>query len=180
MPIPQNAQTHSHNSSTICRRIVWVCLTILWNWRLKGKVYQAKSPSWWCNVSYCLKVNMWIIEYLQWDTIRKQLQYQMLYLQFECQYYPLLIYLLLIQQGLFVVMKNQNLGIWSHKSQFPGYCACWRGRFEFIFLKVRCHSFRYFEKRDYFYCKFVILVKTFVNCSEAALDCKGYQHNMSA
>ena len=28
--ISQNGQTHSKNSSTICRRIVWVCLTILW------------------------------------------------------------------------------------------------------------------------------------------------------
>ena len=25
-----------NNSSANCRRIVWVCLTILWNWRLKG------------------------------------------------------------------------------------------------------------------------------------------------
>ena len=31
-----NGQTHSNNSSAICRRIVWVCLTILWDWRLKG------------------------------------------------------------------------------------------------------------------------------------------------
>ena len=36
VPIPQNAQTHWNNSSIICRRIVWVCLTILWNWRLKA------------------------------------------------------------------------------------------------------------------------------------------------
>ena len=34
-PIPQNRQTHSSNLSAICWRIVWVCLTILWNWRLK-------------------------------------------------------------------------------------------------------------------------------------------------
>ena len=33
---PQNGKTHSNNSSAICRRIVWVCLTILWGWRLKG------------------------------------------------------------------------------------------------------------------------------------------------
>ena len=32
---PQNGQTHSNNSSEIRRRIVWVCLTILWNWHLK-------------------------------------------------------------------------------------------------------------------------------------------------
>ena len=32
---PQNGQTHSNNSSEISRRIVWVCLTILWNWHLK-------------------------------------------------------------------------------------------------------------------------------------------------
>ena len=36
-PISQNGQTHSNNSSAIPRRIVWVCLTILWDWRLKGK-----------------------------------------------------------------------------------------------------------------------------------------------
>ena len=35
-PISQNAQTHSNNSSANCRRIVWVCMTILWDWRLKG------------------------------------------------------------------------------------------------------------------------------------------------
>ena len=38
MPTPQNGQTHSNNSSPICRRIVWVYLTILWSWRLKGQV----------------------------------------------------------------------------------------------------------------------------------------------
>ena len=34
--IPQNGQTHSNNSLGICRQIVWVCLTILWGWRLKS------------------------------------------------------------------------------------------------------------------------------------------------
>ena len=29
MPNPQNGQTHSSNLSTICQRIVWVCLAIL-------------------------------------------------------------------------------------------------------------------------------------------------------
>ena len=38
MPIPQNGQTHSNNSSAICRSIVWVCLTILWNWHLKASL----------------------------------------------------------------------------------------------------------------------------------------------
>ena len=33
---PKNGQTHSNNSSSIFRRIVLVCLTILWNWHLKG------------------------------------------------------------------------------------------------------------------------------------------------
>ena len=33
---PQNGQTHSNNSLAISRRIVWVFLTILWGWRLKG------------------------------------------------------------------------------------------------------------------------------------------------
>ena len=39
-PIPQNGQTHSNNSSAICRRIVWVCLTILWDWRLRVKKWR--------------------------------------------------------------------------------------------------------------------------------------------
>ena len=34
--ISQNGQTHSNNSSANFRRIAWVCLTILWDWRLKG------------------------------------------------------------------------------------------------------------------------------------------------
>ena len=34
--ISQNGQTHTNNSSANCRRIVWVCLTILWDWRVKG------------------------------------------------------------------------------------------------------------------------------------------------
>ena len=37
MPIPQNGQTHPNNSLAVCRWIVWVCLTILWDWRLKGE-----------------------------------------------------------------------------------------------------------------------------------------------
>ena len=35
---PQNGQTHSNNSPANCQGIVWVCLTILWGWRLKGYV----------------------------------------------------------------------------------------------------------------------------------------------
>ena len=35
-PIPQNCQTHSNNLSVNCRRIVWVCLTILWDWHLNN------------------------------------------------------------------------------------------------------------------------------------------------
>ena len=34
--ISQNVQTHLNNSLANCRRIVGVCLTILWDWRLKG------------------------------------------------------------------------------------------------------------------------------------------------
>ena len=29
---PRNGQTHSNNSSANCRRISWVCLTILWDY----------------------------------------------------------------------------------------------------------------------------------------------------
>ena len=35
-PTPQNGLTQSNNLSTNYRRIAWVCLTILWGWRLKG------------------------------------------------------------------------------------------------------------------------------------------------
>ena len=35
---PQNGQTHSNNLSAICRQIVWVCLTILRGWLLKGSI----------------------------------------------------------------------------------------------------------------------------------------------
>ena len=35
-PTAQNIQTHSNNSSLNCRPVVWVCLAILWGWRLKG------------------------------------------------------------------------------------------------------------------------------------------------
>ena len=33
----KNGQTHSNSSSANCRQIVWMCLTILWNWILKGQ-----------------------------------------------------------------------------------------------------------------------------------------------
>ena len=49
MPISQNGQTHSNNTSAICRRIVWVCLTILWNWRLRVNnfaIFTGKHLSW--------------------------------------------------------------------------------------------------------------------------------------
>ena len=40
-PLSQNCRTHSNNSSANCRRIVWVCLTILREWRLslKGNIF---------------------------------------------------------------------------------------------------------------------------------------------
>ena len=33
---PQSGQTHLNNLSAKYRRFVWVCLTILWGWRLNG------------------------------------------------------------------------------------------------------------------------------------------------
>ena len=36
VPFSQNGQTHSNNSLAISQQIVWVCLTILWDCRLKG------------------------------------------------------------------------------------------------------------------------------------------------
>ena len=54
-PISLNVQTHSNNLLANCRRIVWrrivwVCLTILWDWRLKG--YNIKNAKW---VGLCRK-----------------------------------------------------------------------------------------------------------------------------
>ena len=45
IPIPQNGQTHSNNSSANCRRIVWVCLAILWNWCLKVKLVKSHKKT---------------------------------------------------------------------------------------------------------------------------------------
>ena len=51
-PIPQNDQTHSNNSSAICRRIIWVCLTILWIWCLKSSEgYAIQMKIWYANYS---------------------------------------------------------------------------------------------------------------------------------
>ena len=36
MPVPQNGQTHSKNSSAICRQIFWLCLTIFFGLALKN------------------------------------------------------------------------------------------------------------------------------------------------
>ena len=46
MPIPQNDQTHSDNSLAVWWGIVWVCLTILWGWYLKGKALKACMLLW--------------------------------------------------------------------------------------------------------------------------------------
>ena len=42
-PISQNGQTHLNNLLAIYWQIVWVCLTILWDWHLKGKQQPKKS-----------------------------------------------------------------------------------------------------------------------------------------
>ena len=44
----RNSQTRSNNSSAICWRIVWVCLTIFGDWRLKGRkklIWCTKNPN---------------------------------------------------------------------------------------------------------------------------------------
>ena len=43
MPAPQNYQTHSNNLSANCWRIVWVCLTILSNWRWNAEAHWTLS-----------------------------------------------------------------------------------------------------------------------------------------
>ena len=42
-PIPQNGQTHSNKSSPNCRRILWVCLTILWSWQLNWRLSDSSK-----------------------------------------------------------------------------------------------------------------------------------------
>ena len=42
-----HGQTHSNNSSTVSRRIVWECLTILWVWRLN---HQRSCKIFWGNL----------------------------------------------------------------------------------------------------------------------------------
>ena len=42
-PISQNGQTYSKNPSAIYQRIVWVCVTILWDWRLKGLTFEKNQ-----------------------------------------------------------------------------------------------------------------------------------------
>ena len=66
-PISQNGQTHSNNSSANCRRIVWVFLTILWDWRLKDKLkqwllekYFSKILKWWGCLTELLILKKWI------------------------------------------------------------------------------------------------------------------------
>ena len=52
-PISQNGQTHSN-----CRQIVWVCLTIMWDWRLKGNLQIAVDSLWQLetkNLKNCMK-----------------------------------------------------------------------------------------------------------------------------
>ena len=56
VPIPQNGQTHSDNSSAICRQIVWVCLTILWDFRLKGQSYGIHSSDYICKIADIYKI----------------------------------------------------------------------------------------------------------------------------
>ena len=46
--IPQNGQTQSSKSSANSRQIVWVCLTILWGWHLKGLTFES-----------CVYLNHW-------------------------------------------------------------------------------------------------------------------------
>ena len=36
-PTPKTGQTHSKQFVGCCRRLVWVCLTIMWVWRWKGQ-----------------------------------------------------------------------------------------------------------------------------------------------
>ena len=52
----QNGQTHSNNSSANCRRIVWVYLTILWDWHLKVNCSKqnSKENQWWIYSFFCL------------------------------------------------------------------------------------------------------------------------------
>ena len=45
VPISQNGQTHSNNSSANCRRIAGVCLTIFVGLALKGLIHNSHRKS---------------------------------------------------------------------------------------------------------------------------------------
>ena len=64
-PISQNGQTHSKSSSSNWRRIVWVCLTILWDWRLKGFKKETLAQVFSCE--FCeISQNTFLTEHFWW------------------------------------------------------------------------------------------------------------------
>ena len=73
-PTPENGQTHSNNLSANLRRIVWVCLTILWACLLRIKWIWADwltsfslPPKSWVNL--CFSDDFWWIEVSQFALI---------------------------------------------------------------------------------------------------------------
>ena len=83
----QNGQIQSKNSSAICRWIVWVCLTILWGWCLKGyhnyfklkmklnanyvslNLFKVNTSIIWKPVSWYAKQISWVISNAWWKRL---------------------------------------------------------------------------------------------------------------
>ena len=88
-PTPQNGQTHSNNSSAKAE-IVWVCLTILWGWRLKAYIPKLKRkfdpykkatkrptncfrlPDWLSSVSCLVRLGCLLCELCKLPSIKRQ------------------------------------------------------------------------------------------------------------
>ena len=63
----QKGQTHSNNSSANCWRIVWVCLTILWGWRLK--IFQDTGFLW--PIFSCIRTELKIRSCSHYESYKK-------------------------------------------------------------------------------------------------------------
>ena len=63
---PINGQTHSKNSSANCRRIVWVCLTILRGWRLTVNIFRCFNLSFFICQTHTLLIEMNLLSSNYW------------------------------------------------------------------------------------------------------------------
>ena len=59
--ISKNGQRRSNNSSAICLQIFWVCLTILWHWRLKDLDSKSSKVSHEVRIAFLQIINTPVI-----------------------------------------------------------------------------------------------------------------------